>query len=134
MVTEPSVDPLSATTTSPWMPTSCSAAKALSMQSAIDCASLRQGITTDTSGPLTCAGPSAASPFVSGSSFPQTFLSERMMCLFSVADVCIPVNAQHTQEHRRKQYLDAEEKRERAEEHGPNGLELAEAAVRPLQK
>src|SRR5919198_2817102 len=46
---EPSVEPLSATTTSPRMPASLKAAVALSMQNAMDCASLRQGITTETS-------------------------------------------------------------------------------------
>src|SRR5215467_11818495 len=46
---EPSVDPLSATTTSPFTPKSWKAARALSMQNAIDSASFRQGITTETS-------------------------------------------------------------------------------------
>src|SRR5438093_11056927 len=44
---EPSVEPLSDTTTSPEMHNLRKAAKALSMQHAIDFASLRHGITTE---------------------------------------------------------------------------------------
>src|SRR6266566_2135978 len=46
---EPSVEPLSDTTTSPEMHNLRKAAKALSMQNAIDFASLRHGITTEIS-------------------------------------------------------------------------------------
>src|SRR5713101_9211005 len=49
---EPSVEPLSATTTSPRIPISRNAANALSTQIPIERASLRQGITTEISGAL----------------------------------------------------------------------------------
>src|SRR5213593_3642024 len=49
MSIDPSVEPLSATTTSPQMPASLKAASALSMQRAIELASFRQGMTTETS-------------------------------------------------------------------------------------
>ena len=47
--TEPSEEPLSETTTSPFTPRAENAFNALSMQPPIEFASLRQGITTDTS-------------------------------------------------------------------------------------
>src|SRR2546430_15873378 len=49
---EPSVDPLSETTTSPRILESRNAVTALSTHMAIDFTSFRQGITTDTSGSL----------------------------------------------------------------------------------
>src|ERR1700693_5470956 len=47
---EPSVEPLSATTTSPFIPAFAKAVSAFSMQIATEFASFRHGITTDTSG------------------------------------------------------------------------------------
>src|SRR4051794_40806097 len=47
---EPSVDPLSEITTSPRIPSALKALKAWSTQNAMDCTSLRQGITMETSG------------------------------------------------------------------------------------
>src|SRR5215469_3678184 len=47
---DPSVEPLSATTTSPVRPPSANARQALSMQMPSEFASFRQGITTETSG------------------------------------------------------------------------------------
>ena len=55
------MEPLSATTTSPKMPAFRNAASAVSMQRPIDCASLRQGITTETSGAC-CASQKARAP------------------------------------------------------------------------
>src|SRR5215468_7190434 len=53
---EPSVEPLSATITSPRKPAERNAAVALSIQKASELASFRQGMTTETSG----AGPACA--------------------------------------------------------------------------
>src|SRR3982074_370615 len=74
---EPSVEPLSATITSPKRPADFDAPIALSMQMGEEFASVKQGITRETSISFVCAIVSTSDPIVAQVLVAQTFHPER---------------------------------------------------------